>query len=186
MIEVDEHAKHIRWVKRSHGYLPRDELLSVVDNLTMDSPWSVLCTERFEDNTTTAQHSNARHQFENDHRLAVWLHHKLLLHPEHGEYLAKVFDYATVQTMTARGRYIMAIYIYDVQADGPVVVLHPHQHLKEICDSLPGKDISGHSSGVTIEMEHVLRLMPNVVAHAHYKRLASFVRIMKGTTIKQV
>eukprot|EP00730_Choanoeca_flexa_P006112 TRINITY_DN12085_c5_g1_i1.p1 TRINITY_DN12085_c5_g1~~TRINITY_DN12085_c5_g1_i1.p1 ORF type:complete len:597 (+),score=130.76 TRINITY_DN12085_c5_g1_i1:1-1791(+) len=179
------HADHIQWLRRSKGYLPPAKLENAITNFTLDSPWSALCDERFRDANYTVQHPRHFRQYNNDGRISAWVHHTLLEHEQAGKYIVSLLDAATIRYMSGDGRYIMSIYIYDVKEDGPVIVLHPQQFLKRICSTF-NIGIKGHLSGVAMSMEHVMRLLPRVLAHAHFKHLDSFLKTYQGEPVQQV
>eukprot|EP00730_Choanoeca_flexa_P004714 TRINITY_DN11780_c0_g2_i1.p1 TRINITY_DN11780_c0_g2~~TRINITY_DN11780_c0_g2_i1.p1 ORF type:complete len:607 (+),score=66.03 TRINITY_DN11780_c0_g2_i1:169-1989(+) len=185
LVAIDHSTEYMRWIQRAKGYLDEKGLKESQQRLALDSPWSVLCHRRYADDKPTGLHQSRPHQYTRDGRLSLWVHADLMLHPEAGPYLAKELDYDARHFMSSHGRYIMAIYIYDLREDGPVLVIHPTQYLHPICASF-NPTIKGHTSGVHIAMEHVMHLLPSRLAHAHYKNLSSFMDIMQGKPAKQV
>eukprot|EP00730_Choanoeca_flexa_P017458 TRINITY_DN8418_c0_g1_i2.p1 TRINITY_DN8418_c0_g1~~TRINITY_DN8418_c0_g1_i2.p1 ORF type:complete len:588 (+),score=52.20 TRINITY_DN8418_c0_g1_i2:131-1894(+) len=181
---IDTSESHIVWLRRSKGYLTPDEVDQAVYNISLNSPWSALCHVRFQDAVWTKLHRQRIRQRFNDGRLSVWMHHSLLLHPKHGAYLRGMFDDDTVRRLSAEGRYIMAIYIHDIRTEGPVIMVHPHQYLARICPNFT-IEIKGATSGADMAVDHVSRMLPDELTHAHYRHLDAFVTLMKRTPVTQ-
>eukprot|EP00730_Choanoeca_flexa_P001313 TRINITY_DN10581_c0_g1_i2.p1 TRINITY_DN10581_c0_g1~~TRINITY_DN10581_c0_g1_i2.p1 ORF type:complete len:585 (+),score=103.38 TRINITY_DN10581_c0_g1_i2:880-2634(+) len=172
-----------RWARRALAQLPPSQRMHQMDESAADSPWAALCTPALA--TEQAIEAPTFRMVEgNDHRIALWMHSKLLS-SSHRDYLLEAFNQSTVERMTLYRHYVTVIYVHELHSNGPAILLQPHAYTPYVCSQLDSA-IVGHGSLADSHVEHLMQLMPQVVAHVHFKTMQGFMDMMQGRPVPQV